>query len=159
MSDDDHTSSTSFQHPYYDTVTIGHVQKIWRVELERLETDDVILPCFISEVNMQHVLAWIIHMMQSLNRRCRAITTRRVTWAKNATQKDDGLVYYYQIDDSSAALVRDGRMRVLTLEACMAGSIGDLMALIGEEAIMSSERAAVAFAGYIIPQIVRNLQQ
>ena len=101
-------------------VTIKQVSHdTWRIELERFETDDVILPCFTVDVNMEHVLVWKIHTMQSLNQRCRKITANRVPWAKQATQKDDGLVYYYQMDASSAALVCNGRMQQLTLRGCL----------------------------------------
>ena len=105
-------------------VTIKQVSHdTWRLELERFEIDDVIFPFFTVDVNMEHVLAWKIHRLQSLsNKRCRKINAHRVPWAKQATQKDDGLVYYYQMDASSAALVRNGRIQQLTLRGCLLGT-------------------------------------
>ena len=120
-------------------VTLKQVShETWRLELERFEIDDVIFPCFTVDVNMKHVLAWKVHTLQSLNQRCRMITAHRVPWAKRATQKDTGLVYYYQMDDSSATLVRNGRMQQLTLRGCLGGGGGD---------------DAVDFARYIVDNL------
>ena len=154
-----------FQHPCHGAVSIIRVeqQHEWRIELERLETDDFIFPCFTVEVKMQHVLAWIVHTLQSLNRRCRSVGAGRVAWAKNATQKDDCLVYYYQVDASSAALVRDGRMQLITLEGCMMKMTENtkrvLMESMGEGGGSTDdgeERAVVAFARHMLPSIIMH---